>query len=557
MYVRIKTTPNSPKKSVQIVASERVGNKVSQRIVRHVGTALDEDELKRLKELAEYIKSKLESDTQPMIFSPETMAEMAIEGRKKLTQDKELPVDLKKLREEQRVIVGIHEVYQKVYDEIGFHRCLGQPQRVVESHRKLFHTVMARIANPRSKRESVNMLEKDFGVHLSLQGIYEMMDKINEEKIEYIKDLSYQAAKKIFPEPINVVFYDCTTLYFESFIEDELKKNGYSKDMKFNQPQVLLALMVTTHGLPIGYELFPGSTFEGDTLEQAITIIENKFEIKNVIFVADSALLSDDNLKLLEKLGKTYIVGARIKNTSNVLKEQILDKSNYHSFTHTFSKEDNTETHATFDYGENRTLYVTYNQSRAEKDRYDREKNITKIKNKLSKSKNPKSLISNYGYKKYIELEGESKIIINEQKMIEDAKWDGLHGIVTNSTTFTASDVVSYYHGLWQIEECFRISKHDLKVRPIFHWTPKRVKAHIAICFIALVCVRHLEYRIATQYKKLSPEVIRNELIHIQVSILKHIDTSDRYVIPSKVSLNQRKIYQIMGMKLSDIPFKI
>jgi len=114
MFVRVKTSPNSPKKSVQIVKSVRNGKTVSQKIVRHVGTALDTEELIKLKELAEYIKAKLESDSSPTLFTPETVAEMAIQARRvKEKQKEELRVNLKNLREESRVVLGIHEVFTK------------------------------------------------------------------------------------------------------------------------------------------------------------------------------------------------------------------------------------------------------------------------------------------------------------------------------------------------------------------------------------------------------------------------------------------------------------
>lgn len=556
MYIRIKTTPNSPKKSVQIVESQRVDNRVIQRIIRHVGTAMDDDELKRLRDLAEYIKSKLESERSPTVFAPEFLAEMAIEAKENNSEE-ELIIDLKQLREEQRIIIGIHEIYQQIYKELGFNYSLGYPQRVMAASKKLLQIVMARIANPSSKRESVKMLERDFGIQLSLQGVYEMMDKITDERIEHIKGLSFKAAQKLFQEEINVVFYDCTTLYFESFTEDEMKEFGYSKDMKFNQSQVLLALLVTTDGLPIGYDLYPGSTFEGDTLEKAIIRLEENYKISNFIFVADSALLSDDNLKLLESLNKTYIVGARIKNTKKELKTQILNFSNYQSFSHTYSKDDSKETLAQFDFGKERKLYVTYSQSRAEKDKHDREKFVLKLKAKISKSKSPKELISNYGYKKFIKIQGEATLLIDEEKMEQAAQWDGLHGIITNSKTLTAANVIEHYHQLWQIEECFRISKHDLSVRPIFHWTPNRIKAHIAICYMALTCIRYLELRVKRQYKKMSPEAIRKELLHNQISILKHIKTGQRYAIPSKTTTDLKKIYQIMGLKTSEVPYKM
>ena len=200
MFVRIKTTPNSPKKSVQIVQSIRKGKTVSQKIVRHIGTALDSAELEKLIELAEFIKVKLESESNPTLFNPETIAEMAIKSRKTKEKENELKVNLKNLREESRVVVGIHEVYGSIYRDLGFDKVIKNPKRNASTNKKLFNIVMARIANPQSKRASVIELEKDFGVKISLEGVYKMMDKLDDNAIEKIERYSYDNAKEILKE---------------------------------------------------------------------------------------------------------------------------------------------------------------------------------------------------------------------------------------------------------------------------------------------------------------------------------------------------------------------
>lgn len=561
MHIRTKTTPNSPRKSVQIVESIRDGKKVKQKIVRHVGIAHDDKELEKLKELAEHIKAKLETEQQPSLFAPEELAEIAIECRRKQRleklekpeDDKPLNVNLKKLREEQRIVVGIHEVYGEVYKELRFNQLFGNPKRNQKMEQLLYHIVMARIANPQSKRESVRMLENDFGVQLDLQKVYKMMDNVDDKAINKIQQLSQESAQGILKEKISVLFYDCTTLYFESFTEDDLKSNGYSKDMKFNQPQVLLALLVTREGLPIGYEVFPGSQYEGHTLVPILEGLKKRYFIEDIVFVADSGLFNENNLEYLDTNNIKYIVGARLKNTSEALQKEILKESNYKQIN-----KDGIEKLANLTYTKDRRLLVSYSSQRAEKDKHERERAIEKLINKLSKNKtNAKSLLSNYGYKKYLEIEGRTKLTINEEKVAADARWDGLHGIITNYEDTDDVNIVKHYRGLWQIEECFRISKHDLKIRPIYHWTPQRIKAHIAISFMALVCVRNLTYRVALQYKKLSPEVIRRELIHVQLSFLKHQQTKERYCVPSNISHDVKKIYQVMGLKLSTVPFKL
>jgi transposase len=553
MFIRTKSTPNSPRQSVQIVENVREGNRVKQKIIRHVGVAMDNDELLKLTELAHYIKSKLENEHNPALFLPEELAELAIAARKKnVTSIEPLRVDLKQLKEEQRTIIGIHEVYGKLYEELGFSNLFSSATRHYHQAELLRHIVMARIANPVSKRSSVMMLERDFGIHLNLPKVYRMMDKIDASMITRLQNSAYYATKQLVGGEIDVLFYDATTLYFESFTEDELKQNGYSKDFKFNQPQVILALLVTQQGLPVGYETFPGSCFEGHTLIPVLKKLRDRYAIKNVIFVADRGMLSENNLQFLEEGNFQYIVGARIRNSTKTLKEKILDASHYMS-----SQEDSDTRFATFEQDNGRRLIVSHSVKRAHKDQHDREKSIEKLINKLQKSKDPKALISNYGYKKYLTLEGSANVTINHTKLIEEAKWDGLHGVITNIPDMAAQEVLAHYRSLWQVEESFRISKHDLKIRPIFHWVPPRIQAHLAIAFMAFTCVRHLEYRVALQYRKLSPEVIRRELVHVQLSFLKHKQSGSRYCIPSKISQDVKKIYQVMGIPLVSTPFKL
>jgi len=219
-------TSTSP--SIQIVTSERIGDKVKQRIVRHVGIAANDEELAKMKELAEFIRAGLEVESAPALFHPDALARMAIDARKKaeLLSDQPLKVDLKQLREESRVTTGIHEIYGKLFDELGFDRVIGAPSRRVQAAKTIKHLVMARIANPASKRKSVIELERDFGIKLDLNAVYRTLDFIDDQSLELIQKKAWDAATGLFAQKIDVVFYDCTTLYFESFTEDELRDNG-------------------------------------------------------------------------------------------------------------------------------------------------------------------------------------------------------------------------------------------------------------------------------------------------------------------------------------------
>lgn len=554
MFVRIKTTPNSPRKSVQIVQSVRKGNKISQKIVRYVGIAMDEEELDKLQLLAESIKIKMEADQQGLLFSPEELA-----GLHKKLQKTPIPetpddyqVNLKDLVEEGRVVSGIHDVYGTLFDELGYQKILANPARHKSSVDILKHIVMARIANPQSKRASVDLLEEDFGITLSLDKVYKMMDKLNEQAIEKLNELTYQNTLNLFGGKLDLLLYDCTTLYFECFREDELKRNGYSKDCKFNQPQVLLALMVTKDGLPVGYQVFPGNTYEGHTLIPVLKELRKKYTLDKIIFVADSGLLNKDNLAELESLESEnfeYIVGSRLKNLPQSLQQKILTPAHYESVTHDYRI-------GHFSH-RGRKLIVSFSAKRARKDAHDRLKAIERLENKLKGSQNPKEYLSNYGYKKYLKVTGTSCIELNREKIEEDSQWDGLHGVITNAQDLSHEEVLKQYRQLWQIENAFRITKHDLKVRPIFHWKPHRVKAHLAISFMAYALVKHLAYRVRLQYTALSPESIRQNLMRVQTSILYDNRKQMRYGFPSKISEHARKIYKLCRVKGKLMPYII
>jgi transposase len=561
MYVRTKKTPNSPKIAIQLVESVRQGKSIRQKLVRHFGYAYNDEEIEGLKKLALQYKADLENKSLPRLFSRDSFTVLLETQSQKYFDDQSpLVVNLRDIKEEQRICVGIHQCFGRLFDQIGYGTVIKNPLRRKASVRALRDIVMARIVKPASKRSSTHMLEHEYGVHADLNTIYRMMDYLDDEAIQRTKDLAYGYTKKLLDDKVDIIFYDCTTLYFESFIEDELKQNGYSKDGKFNQSQVLLAVMVTQYGMPIGYQLYEGSKFEGHTLNDALQQLHQQYKIGNIIFVADSALLSTDNIASFTQQKQPFIVGARIKNLPQALTEKILNKSAFQPlYLNTEDDNDDTTYLDIPTEQEGLRLIVTSSPLRAAKDKHDRDKAIQSLQKRISKSPNPTSLLNNFGYKKFVKLKGEAKLEVDEQKIAEAAKWDGLHGIITNISIEKASakELLHYYKGLWQVEETFRLSKHDLRMRPIFHWTQNRIKAHVAICFMALTCIRAMEYIVRLQYKKMSPAAIRNELMRLQTSILKDQKTGNTYGLPSKATQHAKKIYQIMGLRWNDTPYPL
>lgn len=544
MFIRVKEK-NNGKKSIQIVESYRRGNKVQQKIIRHIGQAVTEQEVEILKKLAQSIIVGVEDKRQPVLplFAPED-----IYGHKKAKKKTEDKVNIKNLREEQRIIEGIGEVFGKLYSDLSFDDLIGGSRKDEQWNKILKSCVLSRVANPASKKRTASLLEEDYAIKIPLEKIYRMMDHVSERE----NDIKEKVGKKtisLFKEKIDVLFFDVTTLYFESMEKDELRNFGFSKDCKFKESQVVLALVTTTKGLPITYEVFPGNMYEGHTLIKMVKELKGRYDINNVLLVADRGMFSNDNLKLMETEGINYIVAARLKSLTKKTKEDIIKSNEYKACV----LENKLHWIKEYDY-RNRRLIVSYNSQRARKDTFDRQRLLERLMKKSKEGKiKIKDIIPNYGTKKYLKINNDD-VVINESKIEEDEKWDGLHGVITNVKEESAIKILSHYSRLWEIEETFRISKHDLRMRPIYHWTPKRIKSHIAICFLALTLAKQAVYRISVQQVPMSFEQIRNELLHVQSSIVIDRETKKKYSIPSHVTINQKKIYQAFGLKRSGVP---
>ena len=367
--------------------------------------------------------------------------------------------------------VGPELVFGRIYDYIGF-GTVGE---------ELFrHLVVSRLAFPLSKLKTVEYLYRYQGIVLDIDRIYRFLDKLNDTLKKGIEKIAFEYAKKRLEGQINVVFYDMTTLYFEASDEDDLRKMGFSKDGKHHCPQIMIGLLAGSGGYLLGYDIYAGNSYEGDTLIPFIKKISNRFSLKKPVVIADSGLLSDKNITALEADGYEYIIGARIKNEGKIIKNKILAE-----------KYEN-EKVAVFDKGNGRRLLVSFARNRAKKDKYNREKGLKRLEKRIKSGKLTKENINNRGYNKYLKLEGEINISIDNNKFNEDAAWDGLKGYITNSQL--ANDfIMDNYKNLWHIERAFRMSKTDLRIRPVYHRLQSRIEAHVCIAFTAYCVYKELE----------------------------------------------------------------
>lgn len=339
--------------------------------------------------------------------------------------------------------------------------------------------VIARLSQPMSKSSTVEYLKSHFDEDAQLHQIYRYLDKLYNTQQEKIQQISVEHTMRILSGKIGLLFYDVTTLYFEADYGDELREHGFSKDGKHSQPQVVLGLLVSKEGYPLSYSVFNGSQYEGRTMLPVVDDFVQRFNLDDFIVVADSGLMNQRNITLLESGNYKYIIGARIKNESNDIKTWVLSLNKHDGEFYEARK------------GSTR-LIVGYSANRAKKDKYNREKGIKRLEKAYRSGNITKENINKRGYNKFLEISDNVKVSINKEKIEQDEKWDGLKGYLTN-TKLPAQEVYEQYSGLWSVERAFRITKGTLEMRPMFHFTPKRIEAHVCICFVAYKVYKELE----------------------------------------------------------------
>lgn len=385
---------------------------------------------------------------------------------------------------DQLTIAGGELLIGKLFDEIGFNKIDDLLFRQL---------VIGRLLYPASKLKTVDLLSKYQFMNIDVQKVYRYLDKLYNTQKDFVQQISYGHTLKILGGKIQLVFYDVTTIYFEAESEDELRKAGFSKDGKHSNPQILLGLLVGIGGYPLAYDIFEGNKFEGHTMLPVLEHFRIKYEVEQLVIIADAGLLSKENIQLLEEKGYEYILGAKIKTESEAIKRKIVSLTLNNGETSFIQKQGNTR------------LIISYSESRARKDAYNRERGLEKLHKQIKSGKLTKSHINNRGYNKFLEMKGNVNLQIDNDKIEADKKWDGLKGYVTN-TKLTNEEVIENYKQLWQIEKAFRVSKTDLKIRPIYHRVQRRIEAHICISFVAYKIYKELERQLNEKKSNLSPE---------------------------------------------------
>ena len=494
MFIRKKKN-KSGSTSIQILQKIQGSNK----IIKTIGSAIDSEEIEALYQKALYEMPRIYGATLFDIPSNNPITELSNDSIR---------------------ICGPDIIFGRIYDKIGYN-CLDEPL--------LKHLVISRITHPGSKLNLAQYLTDTGRNTISVYSIYRFLDKLNDRLKEKVEEITFAYTKSVLGGKIGVVFYDMTTIYFEASEPDDFRIAGFSKEGKHQNPQIMLGLLVGKDGYPIGYELFEGNTFEGNTLIPILENYINRFKIDKPIVIADSGLLSQSNIELLVENKYGFIIGARIKNESNPIKNKILEL------------EIASGQSSKIDKGNGLVLHISYSEKRAKKDKFNRERGLAKLEKRITSGKLTKANINNRGYNKFLKLEGNVSVSIDKDKLKQDIKWDGLKGYLTN-TVLSSTEVIANYNNLWKIEKAFRINKTDLQIRPIYHRLRKRIEAHICVSFMSYLVFKELERALADSGKDIS---INNAIKNINK--MYEIKTGNNQTIKLKNNPCQQQICEIIS----------
>lgn len=532
MYIRLTQSKKSKHPTLQIVEGIRKGKKVKQKIIASLGIIKGPSDLCKLRRLADHLIQRLEKEGLPT------------DGK----------TDVRSLVYKSTTYDGFGVVVSRLLQLSGFSEIIqkaqGKNKFNVEEIVNLI--LVQRLDLPSSKLRTYERQEDHGFFDISLQHIYRTMDAI-EGLAPEIQTAAFNAASKCSGGKVDCFFFDVTTLYFESVTQDDVRDFGFSKDQKNHLVQIVLALVIDSQGLPVAYEVFKGNLAETKTLIPVLENLRKRFLINNVTVVCDRGLASTSNIEALQGAKFHFVIASKLRSLSKKWKVNDLSKYTPLPNQEGLSEEEKilvcTMEHPQYS---NTLLISTYSPQRAKKDREDRVRLIEKLRKKLSGCSEEsaiKKTISNSGYKKFTNVKEGSVLIINENAIEEDEKWDGFHGIaVSNSSGLTVEQALGRYRDLWQVEEAFRVAKSTLKTRPIFHWVSNRIRSHVLLCFMNLFLERFLEVLLKQKGIALTPDRIRYALSGIHTMTFEDPKTQKEGKMRSTLSTDAFNIFETLGI---------
>ncbi len=509
MFVRIKNSHGY--KYLQIVESKREGKKVKQRVLTTLGQveALSAsgkiDDLTRSLAKFSSIRTILDAHREGSIQAHRTLS------------------------------IGPALVFERLWQQLGIKEAirgeLSASRCRFSLERAIFLTVLHRLFDPGSDRAAERWKE-DFQIHgtadIELHQLYRAMGWLGEQSIQLghnarslrcrkdlIEEELFRRNRDLFSE-LELVFFDTTSLYFEGNGGESLGQYGHSKDHRPDLKQMVVGAVLDGAGRPICCELWPGNLTDVTSLIPVVQRLKGRFSISSVCVVADRGMISAETIEKLEseELGMSYILGVRMHKDKAVRTEVLPSSEEFQVVTGEKKKPgDRSPLSVREQRVKGRRYIVCYNEDQAQKDAADRKAIVESLKEKLKSG--DKSLVGNKGYRRYLKSAGPEHFTIDEAKLSEEARFDGMWVLRTN-TAFAAAEVALKYKQLWMVESIFRSAKSLLETRPIYHKVDDTIRGHVFCSFLALVLRKELETRLEKQGDKLEWADINRDLRALQ-----------------------------------------
>ena len=535
MFARVKKLGKH--QYLQIVENRREGKKTVQRVVSTLGRM---DQLTAKGEIEVLVRSLARFSEKALLV---------------LSGKSEVNAQAKK--------IGPALIFDRLWKELGIDRVirslLSERKFGFNVERAIFLTVLHRLF-PSGSDRFCDQWHREYvisGVNdLSLHHLYRAMAFLGEgiedqrDKTPFaprcIKDLVEEGMFRIRRDlftGLDLVFFDTTSIYFEGEGGEILGQRGHSKDHRNDLKQMVVGAIIDDHGKPVCCELWPGNTADVTTLIPVVDRIRSRFGIGKFCIVADRGMVSNETIGALEERSIPYILGARMRRVKEIREEVLSRGGRYQEvYPEGVSSKDPAPLKVKEVWVNNNRYIVCLNPRQARKDDLDRQAIIEVLREKLRS--NPKALIGNKGYRRYLKVDRDH-LTLHQEKIEEEARFDGKWVLRTN-TTLSAAQVALKYKELWQVEQVFRDVKSVLETRPIFHKRDETIRGHVFCSFLALVLRKELDRRLEKTGLSFEWADIKQDLKALQEIIIE--DHGKSIAIRSECKGTCGKVFQAAGV---------
>lgn len=361
---------------------------------------------------------------------------------------------------------------------------------------------------------------------------------------DLIEEEIFEQRRDLFGD-LTIVYFDTTSIYFEGNGGQEIGALGNSKDHRPDLKQMVVGVVIDSHGRPICCELWPGNTADVKTLIPITKRLRMRFGIERVCVVADRGMISKETIKELREKGISYILGVRMRGQKEVREEVMRRGGRYEEV---YPKKAHSKSSSPLKVKEvkvgGRRYIICYNEDQAKKDAADRESIIESLREKIKRGE--KSFVGNKGYRKYLKTTGK-RFQIDEDKIREEARYDG-KWVLTTNTELSSKEVALQYKQLWMVEQIFRSIKSILRTRPIYHKCDETIRGHVFCSFLSLLLIKELQDRMDKKGWQGEWSDLINDLEGVKEF---RINTGDKKVIVrSELKGNAGKLFQAAGVAI-------